>query len=766
MMNLLSSLQVNFPRKAILLAGLLTLLLVTTFSTPVRAAGCPSSASCGQALPVGGGEELTKADVQALATDTSPCPANAPASTTLPVEPGKPNEPQKKNGVPKGPISPKGNEGGDGLAQSVEPTTSWIASGTRALDPPDPQIAVSSTHVIITDQNIAFYNKAGQLLWGPVQPCLFFEKLKGDEQPTPTLAISDTRVMFDEYRKRFWIADLSNNPYCGFQPCRRSRLVVAVSKDENPFDGWFLYFWDGVVDQGKCSHPGGCAGTPDLPGDDMDYPLLGVDSCCLYVTNRVARNWTDILGGQHTYERYWQVALLSADPMAKGDSSATVPAWVWWDLTAPDGKEILIQPVVAHGPSPRGYLVGSWYDQDGSSHILVWGMEHPVGWTTATANAIALDWERDWADVRPFVAPVVAPQPGTCGNIETTNGWVNVLKAIYRNQHLYVTNHETANWTTGVNQTSIRVVRLDLSDWTSDRAFVHFPQGNDDRTFGDLAQGDPPAEQAYYMWPALEVNKQGNMVVVYTRSSTDLYPQVRYSTFLYPTEPDIRPSQLLKAGEGYAGSVPTDCSTATPYRWGDLAGASVDPYDDTGVWIAHEYANAAHETDVWVGKVFGAQHPDLWLRNFSVGLPSDQTKIPVPLSAKVTLSNEGDGAATQIALTIAMKPTSGGIAKTLLTFPEGDLPAGYKKDFELQVPHIPTGYYDFIVSAYGQTCGSGGCRRQAEYTLSNNSLTKRIYISGGLGTGAQIQPLPSLFEVTGINSLPAAPATEAGGGNE
>jgi hypothetical protein len=43
--------------------------------------------------------------------------------------------------------------------------------------------------------------------------------------------------------------------------------------------------------------------------------------------------------------------------------------------------------------------------------------------------------------------------------------------------------------------------------------------------------------------------------------------------------------------------------------WGDTSGASVDPTDDTGIWIAQQYAsNTANNNgnyDIWVAKFFG-----------------------------------------------------------------------------------------------------------------------------------------------------------------
>jgi hypothetical protein len=109
----------------------------------------------------------------------------------------------------------------------------------------------------------------------------------------------------------------------------------------------------------------------------------------------------------------------------------------------------------------------------------------------------------------------------------------------------------------------------------------------------------------YYAWAAVEINKNHDMVVVYARSGQTLYPEVRFSLY-EDTGPDIRPSRLLKAGEAtYVRG-----SDASPLAWGDTAGASVDPSDDTAIWIAQQYARNPSSGptnngnwDIWVGKV-------------------------------------------------------------------------------------------------------------------------------------------------------------------
>jgi len=132
------------------------------------------------------------------------------------------------------------------------------------------------------------------------------------------------------------------------------------------------------------------------------------------------------------------------------------------------------------------------------------------------------------------------------------------------------------------------------------------------------------------------------MVVVYNRTGVTRDPEIRFGTWMN-SEPDIRPSRLLKAGEKpYAFSWVAQ-NTSLP--WADTAGVSVDPYDDVAVWFAHTYADS-HTTDgnyaVWVGKVFGGRFPWVKVRlNLVVGPRHPRPGEPVEF--EVQFENGGDG---------------------------------------------------------------------------------------------------------------------------
>ena len=180
-----------------------------------------------------------------------------------------------------------------------------------------------------------------------------------------------------------------------------------------------------------------------------------------------------------------------------------------------------------------------------------------------------------------------------------TNLGNNILKAVYRNGTL----HFVANDADPVNKnTGIRLVRLFVLPFPN-LTTVGEPSYINVR-FGKRDPSDAVNALVWYGWPAIEVNKKGDMAIVYARSGTTVFPEVGYSTF-FDTETSIRLGRTLQLGFGPIGS---GClllpGAPCVSRWGDTAGASADP-DDDGIWIAQQYANALGRWNMWVGKIFG-----------------------------------------------------------------------------------------------------------------------------------------------------------------
>jgi hypothetical protein len=112
--------------------------------------------------------------------------------------------------------------------------------------------------------------------------------------------------------------------------------------------------------------------------------------------------------------------------------------------------------------------------------------------------------------------------------------------------------------------------------------------------FGKRSIADPPNVKYSYEFPTISVNRDGHMLIGYTRrpyqSPTPLQPEARYSVW-YPGEGKIRSSWLLQAGEG-----------ADPGGNPDYVTAVVDP-DEKTFWVGLAYVDSQMLFRMVVGKI-------------------------------------------------------------------------------------------------------------------------------------------------------------------
>jgi hypothetical protein len=466
------------------------------------------------------------------------------------------------------------------------PTKTWQATlQGKGGFPADAQIAVSKTHVIVTNrQRMRYYDKNGAALGNDIGSTSFFTaglNLK-DAAGNAIDRFNDLRTIFDSYRKRFWVT-----AYAGFSGAanvpaakRRYYIPMAVSKTQNPLDGWYFYYTDGAAQQGQANSQIWQA------GDAPDYPVMGIDKLAITITHSV----------NNTNRSYRRVFFFPADSFASGQFQS---GWQFWDLKNPDGgSPDLIAPAVHHG-SPSGGRA-YWLGRQGSDQIVVWAITHPFD-AARHVQAVAVKIPNG------FSSPVNGQQKGSTKVIKFTNLGTSVMKAVYRNGFLHGVTNDAHDWGgIGKVRTSIHYLRLPVSKWPD----VPSPPGSGgvDRVFGGGNPNEEIGGLKHYGWAAVETNKNGDAIIGYARTGEKVYPEVRGSAYM-ANENDIRPSRQVKAGDTFADN-PSYPNANDILPWGDTSGASVDPSDDTGIWIAQEYAsstaNGNGNYDIWVAKFFGS----------------------------------------------------------------------------------------------------------------------------------------------------------------
>jgi hypothetical protein len=100
-------------------------------------------------------------------------------------------------------------------------------------------------------------------------------------------------------------------------------------------------------------------------------------------------------------------------------------------------------------------------------------------------------------------------------------------------------------------------------------------------------------------YPAVTMDQAGDMVAVYTVSSTSTYPSVGViGATLSGSTYTLLSGRTVNSGQNiYSYGT---CLTSPACRWGDNSGAAVDPTDPTEVWVTGEYsASNAGASNNW-----------------------------------------------------------------------------------------------------------------------------------------------------------------------
>lgn len=366
----------------------------------------------------------------------------------------------------------------------------------------------------------------------------------------------DTRILWDPWRKRFWIESAARNHLWFCKPgdaCdqpkqtrtqARRYIAVAVSRTDDPRQGFHRYI---------------------LVNRYQDWPKMAIHDRYLILGHRAANT----------------IWVFDADKLAAGNPDrGPVRLAKLGERDFPGVR--FIAPVTHHGPTNGlTYLLGS----DGGESVRVFAL---------------VNGDPDRA-TRPTV--IASPPIDLDTDLGTLEG-----NAIYRGGALSFTWDQ---WAPGHEHEyrQIRVVRLPVAP-NGRRPTALFASADPRRGYvstiiGGREPDDAPGDVMDYEKPALDVSDTGAAVIVYSRKSfrahVEVPPEVRYS-ILYPGEQRARPGLLVRRGSTSAVPDIDDNGKAGI----DLAFAQVDPSDDHTVWIAHAYADARVR---WYRQIVAAVRP-------------------------------------------------------------------------------------------------------------------------------------------------------------
>ena len=470
---------------------------------------------------------------------TSSHPWGSPVLTIGPNRPVTVNRPVPDDridvinaGNPGPPVIPDptgpGTEDMPALAGSFDGLTN-----VNAVYPPDTDGDVGPNHYVqMVNISFQIFSKTGTSLLGPLNNNALWSGFGGDCQ---TQNDGDPIVQYDQYADR-WLMTQFAVGGSTYLEC------LAVSTTPDPTGSWYRYAFQ----------------YTDFP----DYPKFGVWPDGYYVSY----NMFDNVGFAGT-----KICAMDRAAMLAGNPATQQ----CYDLA----EEWSLLPSDANGPTPPpagspNYFVGEhWADGDKLTMY-----KFHVDWATPGNSSLAGPIT---IDVNPFTWACLnvtrgrcVPQKDTAVKLESLGGRA-MYRLAYRNfgdHESLVTNHTVAmdgnmamTSQTGIGWYEIRSPNAATPDVYQEGTTAD-PNGSTFRFMGSIAQ-----------------DKQGNMALGYSSSSSTTHPGIEYvgRTIWDP------PNQLPQAAATIIAG--TGSQTGSAARWGDYSSMQIDPVDDCTFWYTNEY---------------------------------------------------------------------------------------------------------------------------------------------------------------------------------
>jgi hypothetical protein len=400
--------------------------------------------------------------------------------------------------------------------------------------PPDTVGDVGQTHYVqAVNTSIAVYDKNTgiELLRQTFNE--FFTGPAGT--PCDSNNQGDPVVLYDPVVNRWLISDfawvgsyLDGGPY---YEC------IAVSTGENPVtSGWYFYALR--------------ADSGDLVGYLNDYPKLGVWADGWYMTANMFR-----INSPNPNDFVVRVWALDRDAMIVGNPMTSV----YFDLCQYNTCDSLL-PATLHGDLPPLNSPEYLLSAEAPDVLNLW--KFSVDWNMPTNSTFTGPFQMNAA---PFAIGSSVPQPGFTSRLLDSLSYRLMMQLQYRN-----VNGREALW-------------VNHSVGTSGKVGVRWYEVNGLQDVPYIAQQGTYLPDATYRWMgSLAIDRDGNMAVGYSVSSTTTYPGIRYAGRLDGEEPG-----LLTQDE--AVMFPGSGSQLTYTRWGDYSSMTIDPVDDCTFWYTNEY---------------------------------------------------------------------------------------------------------------------------------------------------------------------------------
>jgi hypothetical protein len=621
------------------------------------------------------------------------------------------------------PLLPLGNPG-DQAAQTSAPAAPGPSPGTgggagnfAGLDfnhwgdgwPPDTNGDVGPTYYIQTvNTSVGIFQKSD----GALVAAFSFDTLMSQGNfgnACDNQNFGDPTVVWDPGADRWIISDFAfalnaGNPVAPYYQC------FAVSRTGDPVNGgWYFYSLQ----------------TTDL---FPDYPKLGVWPDGLYLTANM------FSGNTFKNVRVW--ALNKTQMYAGAGVSA-----VTFNLASK------IQGVSVFTGIPSTYHAATGTPPAGRPNFI------SVIWSSKLARIwkFHVDWNNTANSTLTGPSNVTLATWGVAGDsVPAKNGnALDTLRERLMVQSQYANRAGAESlWLTHT------VANPGNTALTSPRWYQLNVTGGTIVTSGPLQQSTwaPDATVARWM-PSLAVDKDGNMAIGYSASSSTLFPAIRYAGRLFTDPASTLGQTETSLVEGTASQCCNFSDGSVNNRWGDYSAMTIDP-DGCTFWYTTEYYQSPQPTTVAA---------DNW-----------QTRVGSFKFASCTANS------TALQGTVTSAATNGAIAGATVTI--GTSSTTTDGGGQYTIGSLTAGTYDVTASAAGYTSATvsvtiiGGVTNTQNFSLTPSAgASTSVAVAAASGTYGGTSTLSATLTSSGtgvsgksisftLNGNPAGSASTNGAG--
>ena len=408
--------------------------------------------------------------------------------------------------------------------------------GANGSIPPDTNLAVGDTQVVeIVNTQFAVYDKGtGAQLAGPAAIHSIFSTLPASNL-CATSDGGDPIVLYDQIAKQWLISQLAYN-----RSFSTTMVCIAVSTTSDAAGAYNAYAFN-------------------FGSNFPDYPKFGVWPDAYYFSANTFRKATSFIGAQ--------ACAFDRSKMLTGDPSATMICF--------QGTTSLYNILPANLDGATG--------ASGTTALPAPGTKNFFMQFVAPSTLKLYQFHVDFATpsnstftgtslgVTPFHQAcgggACVPQPGVNEQLDSLGDRL-MYRLSYRNfgDHESLLVNHSVQISSASNQTGIRwyEIRNPQSTPTVFQQSTYAPDSSTYRWMGSIAQ-----------------DKQGNMFLGYSTSSSLLYPGGAYTGRLV--------GDATNQMQVETSFFPGHGSQTNYSRWGDYSSAALDPQDDCTFWYANEY---------------------------------------------------------------------------------------------------------------------------------------------------------------------------------